>query len=226
MATIVSRARLAELRGVSKAAVTKALRGPLKAACVDDRVDLDHPDVQAWLGSGKPPKGKADGAPTAAAKKLSSAPPAPTKGRPAPSKPPPATLPLRPPKLDPRGFASELAPFTLSDIVERFGSVRSYLDLTDANGKRERAYALRLKNDAAEGKIISRELVRTHIFGALDGAFRRLLGDSAKTIARRVYALAKGGTPIEEAERVVVEIISSQLKRSKETAVRVLRTGT
>lgn len=225
MPTLVSRARLAALRGVSRAAVTKAMAGPLKAARVDDRVDIDHPDVQRWLGAGKGKKPATDGVPTKAAVRARKAPAAPMARRPTPSKPPPAATTSRPPKLNEADFAEELADFTLKQIVDRFGSVRSYADVTEANGKRERAYALRLKNDAAEGKTISRDLVRQHVFGVIDGAFRRLLGDSAKTIARRVYSLANGGASIEEAERTVTELISSQLKRVKESATRVLRTG-
>lgn len=84
---------------------------------------------------------------------------------------------------------------------------------------------LNLQNLETEGRLISRDLVRTHVFGAIDAGNRRLLGDASKTIARRVYGLARSGAPIEEAERTVRELISSQLRFVQTTAVRVLQGG-
>jgi hypothetical protein len=46
---LVSRAALARLAGVSRAAITKACRGPLLAAVASDLVDLNHPAVVAYL---------------------------------------------------------------------------------------------------------------------------------------------------------------------------------
>jgi hypothetical protein len=223
MPTPVTRAQYAASKGVSRAAVTLAAKGPLKPACLEGgRVDAGHPAAIAWHAKGRR-NAVAARATTAPRKKARRAPAAPTARAATDSKPPPAPTTVRPPRLNAAGFSDELADFTLSQIVDRWGSVRAYADATEANGKRERAHALRLKNDALEGKSISRDLVRQHVFGSIDAANRRLLGDSAKTIARRVYALAKGGAAMEEAERTVTELISSQLKRVKETAVRVLR---
>lgn len=50
---LASRADLARLKGVSNAAVTIACRGALSAACVGDRVDLDHPAVADYMAKGK-----------------------------------------------------------------------------------------------------------------------------------------------------------------------------
>jgi hypothetical protein len=46
---LVSRADVARRAGVSRAAVTKAARGALSAACVGAAVDLDHPAAAAYL---------------------------------------------------------------------------------------------------------------------------------------------------------------------------------
>ena len=69
-----------------------------------------------------------------------------------------------------------------------------------------------LRNWEVEGKLIPRDGVRTHVFGAVEGANRRLLRDAPKTIARRLYAMAKSGASVEEAEQVVREIVGSQLR--------------
>jgi hypothetical protein len=84
---------------------------------------------------------------------------------------------------------------------------------------------LTLQNRETEGRLISRELVKTHVFGAIDAANRRLLGNASKTIAHRVSALARAGAPVEEIERTVRDIIAQNLQFVKVTATRVLRQG-
>lgn len=46
----VTRAELARRAGVSRAAITKACRGPLREAVASNGVALDHPAVVAYLG--------------------------------------------------------------------------------------------------------------------------------------------------------------------------------
>ncbi|MGC4088419.1 MAG: hypothetical protein QM756_11085 [Polyangiaceae bacterium] len=51
----IHRAAFAELAGVSKAAITKACRGALAAACDDrGRVFVDHPAAQAYIAAQNP----------------------------------------------------------------------------------------------------------------------------------------------------------------------------
>jgi hypothetical protein len=69
----------------------------------------------------------------------------------------------------------------------------------------------RLGNEETEGELISRGLVRTHVFGRIEACNRRLLGDLPKTLVARVYALASTDTPPEVAEDVVRDLIGSQL---------------
>jgi hypothetical protein len=65
--------------------------------------------------------------------------------------------------------------------------------------------------------------VKTHVFGFLEAGNRRLLGDTPKTIARRLYGLARSDSPIEEAEKLVREIIGSQLEPQKKRVAQILR---
>src|SRR5262245_49723484 len=74
MARLESRSELARIAGVSPAAITKACKGPLAAACDGRRVDLDHPAVRAYLAA----TGRSAGAPTANRKSAPTPPSAPT----------------------------------------------------------------------------------------------------------------------------------------------------
>ncbi len=102
---------------------------------------------------------------------------------------------------------------------------RDAAELHDLAVRKRSAEIMRLeiRNAKERGELISRELVRTHVFGSIESTNKRLLYDSPKTIARAVYALARNGAPIEEAERAVRDHLSSQLSAVKTTAVRLLR---
>lgn len=213
MPRLISKAELSRLVGVSPAAVGKQCRGNLSPAMVGDRVDQDHPTVVAWLKSRgvKPTKGRS---------KPQKSPPRPTEPR--------RTQPRREAKAeghellklsDVEGFED----MTLREITDRFPTRIGVRDWLDARKKVVDIREKELKNWETEGKLIPREAVRAHVFGAIDGANRRLLQDSPKTIARRLYALAKSGASVEEAERVVRETIGSQLRPVKDTAARALR---
>jgi hypothetical protein len=116
-----------------------------------------------------------------------------------------------------------VADMTIREVIKRFGTVTAFKDWLTSLKAIEDIRERRLRNEEADGRLIPREPVKHHVFGAIDAANRRLLNDSPKTIARRVYALAKTGAAIEEAEQIVREIISSQLRPVKVQAARVLR---
>lgn len=227
MARLVSRSELARLARVSPAAITKACKGQLAPACVGKRVDLDHDAVARYLAA------KGAGAPPAAAPTPPKRPSKPTTPRPRPKKVAEAAPRSRPrktakPKLPlPNEVDGEnvedLLKLTLLEIVERFGTKTAFKDWLTARKTIADIREKELKSDETEGRLVERELVKTHVFGAIEAGNRRLLGDSPKTIARRIYGLAKSGAPVEEAEAVVREIISSQLKPVRTTAARVLR---
>lgn len=205
MPSLISRADLARLAGVSRAAIGKACHGRLSGALHGDRIDLTDRAVQSYLAE----HGATDAAP-------------PEQPKP-PERKPGAPMPESAPELDDVGYSSELGDFTLHEIIQRFGTIRSYKDLLEANEKRERALKNHLDNEQRRGNLITRDLVQTHVVGLVDATNKRLLSDAAKTIASRLYAMAKGGTPIEDAERAVREIISTHVAPTKRKVVRTLR---
>lgn len=150
------------------------------------------------------------------------APPSPPAG------PPPAQMPVSisaevdvaavevPPDLEP------VKHMTLVGLISKFGTSRRFKDWLDALSKLEGVHAKRLANERAEGKLIPRDPVRAVVFGAIDSTFRRFLTDAPKTTARRIFAMAKAGCTLEEAEAEVRKINSALLKTVKRPAQRVL----
>jgi len=73
------------------------------------------------------------------------------------------------------------------------------------------------------GALISRELVKTQVFAHIALAYQQLLRDTAPTLARRIYAMARSGAPIEDAEALARELMGATLATLKEQASRALR---
>lgn len=193
-------------------AVTKAARGKLRPACVGDRINLAHEAAQAYVASkkrAKPRVGKARGGRP--------------KGKPAATGPPdqpPTQLAI---EVDPLSALSRYGNLTLNELVERHGTERGLVDWLDALKKIEDIRKANLANEETEERLIERELVSTHVFGALEALNRRLLVDSPRTIASRLYAACRSGDPIEDAEKLIRELLSAQLKPAVASATRALR---
>lgn len=192
---------------MQQSTITKAAApgGPLADAVIPGGrgLDADHPKLRAWL------KKRQAGATTSTSKPDSEQ-PTPTKGR---RDRAPAALPEEPiPDGWERLTLDQVAKMPIKDLVQRFGHVDTLRSWLDAAKKAADTRAVDLKNDESKGLLISRDLVRTHVFGAMEASHVRLLGDAPKSITRRVYAMAKAAEPIEQAERVVRDMIGSHLK--------------
>ena len=198
---LVTRTVLAELAGVSRASVTQALKRALKDGVVGDRVDANNPVIVAWLV------------------KHGAQPPEPLPDVPS------TNHAAREPDGNPVGqeITEELQDLTIRRIIELHGSVRSFRDWLDAMNRIENMRKTRLDNDESEGRLIDRELVKAAVFGAIESAHRRLLQDTPKTAVARIYAAAKAGQPPEDAEKILRELITAQLKPLKSKAARSLR---
>jgi hypothetical protein len=244
---LVTKAELARRAGVSKPAISRACKtGPLRVACQGDRVDLDHPAVAAAypqaLQAEIAKKGAdSDGAASRVAKeprRRVAAPPEPAAGK-AKSTPAPDAAPTfeEGPDVDVEDeLAEEINSLgssaskedlqrlrkALGPIIARFGTRRAFKDWLEALKSIEEIRKRRLDNEETEGRLISRELVKTHVFGAIEGSHRRLLGDMPKTVVRVVYAMAKSDEPIEVAEKRTRDIVTTVLKPVMATAERVV----
>lgn len=224
---LVSRADLARLGKVSKAAITKALKGKLAPARVGDRVNAAHPVVRAWLAARGINGAGSDGAPTETPKPKRKAPAAPTKVAPAVEKDGVAPTAERPqlPAEEPPPPLAEVDAFlaVLGPLAQKFSTSRSFKDWLSGLEGLERYRKQRLDNDERRGRVVSRELVEGQVFGFLDAIFKRLLNDTPRTLAREISALLKSGAPVEDVERAIRENITSQLEPVKAHVVQALR---
>jgi hypothetical protein len=218
----ISKADAAREKGVTRGAVSLACRpgGALERALLTSgRLNSASATYQAWVEGG----GKTDGAPTKAPTPGAKRKPKATAKRPgrAPERPePPPRRPRpEPPSLEElEGYAEMLKP-----IIDRFGSERGFRDVLLAAKALRDIQLQDLKIQETRGRLISWELVKTHVFGVLESLSRRLLADTPKVVARRAFSLARSEAPVEECEAMVLDAISSQLKPAQENVVKLLR---
>lgn len=224
MPRVLSRAEFARLAKVSKVAITKACRAGLAPACAADRVDAEHPAAVAYLKRRGVAIARSDGTPTRSKKSSPATPAAPTalpKRAEKRKKPPtaPGPEPADPvPADDPDAYAALLDP-----LIQRFGTARNFRDWLLSRKDLETLRKTRLDNEQTEGRLISRDLVKGHMFGLIDALTRRLLSDLPKTATRRCYANAESKVAVEESEKMVTELVASMLEPVKTTLAKLLR---
>lgn len=211
----LTRAELARRVGRSRGAVTLALQGTLAAACLDGgRVDALHPDLVAFaakhwgVGTDVLTAGAAgaedDDAPPAAAK---------------PKRSPPAAATT----YDATVSVESLLDMTVRQITDRHGSLTACADFVDLRKDVAATKRLELQNAETEGRLIPRDLVATHVFGAIEAMNRRLLSDTAKSLALLITSAVKNDETLEQIETRIRDDISTHLRFVKTTAARVLR---
>jgi len=213
---LVSKSAFAREAGVTRQAVGKAcLEGLLKDAMVKDRIDTGHPNAQKYLNGRRNRRG-ADPGPKRVVATSATADPAQTSNG--------DVHAGVPSMMTNDGIdISRYADMSLRELEGRFGSVRALKDWLEALKTIEDIRAKRLNNEESQKQLIGRELVKTHVFGFIEATNRRLLGDASKTIARRLYSLARADEPVEKGEALVRKLIESQLGPAKERAAKTLR---
>lgn len=209
--------------GVSRPAVTIAVREGRLPVLQDGKIDPSDPVVAAFIAKH-----------TAPAKPAVSVKPKPELETPPIRKPGPRPKPGNArPVTEPVGWRDDGSPaalaklgrLTLDKVSRLFGGVVEAEAWLKAAKLKEDIRAARLKNEIAEGEVVSRDLVRTHVMSVVDEAFRRLLSDGAKTIAAQVYAFAQSNppVPIQKAEEEIAQIVSKILERAQNKTRRALR---
>jgi hypothetical protein len=202
----VSKKDFADLAGVSKAAVSKAIRENRIPVLPDGTIDAEAPECGAYIAAKKERSKK---------KKPSKA-----KKKPGPKK-----------KSAPRGRPSiDRPPFPLPSEDD----ISSAMDKLVLERRKLAAQAqqLELKNAQIEGRLVAREIMIRGVWNPLETFLVRLLTDGAKTITSTAFSLVRSGLEAEErgekgvareeVEVAIREEISSLVKPLKRDIKRAL----
>ena len=118
---------------------------------------------------------------------------------------------------------SSFADKTLRELIEQFGTEMAFLDWLKAIKEIENIETKRLKNAAAAGKLINRELVCIGMIEPINTAHIQLLTDGAKTLALKITTMVKAGEEIPAIEKSVVDQMSSFIRPVKDKIAKALR---
>jgi phage terminase Nu1 subunit (DNA packaging protein) len=202
----VSKKDFSDLAGVSKAAVSKAIRENRIPVLPDGTIDADAPECASYIAAKKE---------RSKTKKSGKA-----RDKPDPKK-----------KSAPRGRPSiDRPPFPLPDEDD----ISSAMDKLALERRKLAAQAqqLELKNAQIEGRLVAREIMIRGVWNPLETFLVRLLTDGSKTITSTAFSLIRSGLEAEErgekgvareeVEVAIREEISSLVKPLKRDIKRAL----
>ncbi len=218
----------ATLTGVTTNNLKKLAKGRLKPAISGERgewIDIAHPCYVEYVEYLQHSPQKRRHKVIEPAKSVSSPGVALAISNPAPGLP---LMPPRPVGVDPRNnpLYEDIVDYmdcTLHELLRNFGSMEQFKRLVDTEKNIEDIRMRRLKRAEKEGLLIPRDMVRQHIFAAIENVHVRLLNDFPKSGARRAVALVKSGSSPEDVEKELREIIQTSLKNLKLSAQRALQ---
>lgn len=221
---LVTKAEMSRLAGVSRAGVTKACRNSLLPALVGKLIDIDHELSIAYIKKGatqrpyKPLYKKKAAEAGKTQKPASKAKPKKTKKQ--DPKPKEDGEPSHYTKDD---AIAKYLDWTLRELVDNFGTDEQFCRWLSARKTIEDIRLKEVQTDEKLNSVISRDLVRTHLFGAIENININLLTDASGTIAERGHSLVKTGGTVGDLEKLIKVIMSKQLKGLKSTAQRALK---
>ena len=182
--TRISKKELAEIAGVTPAAITR--RYPETHPAVQLRkVDPEHSEVLAWLQEREAKLNR----PSRVPRKPNSIKSDENKA---------LQMPLEVPKQE---FPEELYALTLQEIIDNYGHIAAFKSHVAALKELEAYRAKQQQNQANRGKLIDKELEANMIFEVLESLFKRLAEDIPQTVTKRVIAIVKKGD--DDAEMLV-----------------------
>jgi hypothetical protein len=111
---------------------------------------------------------------------------------------------------------------TLYEIIRFYGSDAKFSKVIQAMKQVAELEAKQITIAQQRGDVISRSLVKERVFGAFEAANMKLLNDLPGSITRFLSSAIKTGTPPEEAEKEVRQMISMVLNDAKVSAKRAV----
>lgn len=117
----------------------------------------------------------------------------------------------------------EIRDLPFGEVVDRWGWGPAFKEHLLALRALEEARDKRLRVDERRGSLISREFVRTHVIGYVDGLSQKLLSE----FPRRLTGLLRAAPTPEEAESIALHEFERVVRTTKaQVAASMAKTGT
>lgn len=204
---LVTRAKFAEMAGVSSPAITSACRSALGDACTGKKIDVTHPEAVRYIRNARSQMTKPADKVGHAARRESEL---------------QAILDMAengPPIPD---HLISIMDWTVRDVVDKFGTTTAFVDWLKAKQAIVAIEEREIKIAAQRGKLVSRELVEKNVFDVVESSHVNLLRDGCKKMAALTVPKVKAGANETEIEKMLRDTISRHIKAIKSRAARAL----
>lgn len=109
---------------------------------------------------------------------------------------------------------------SLNQLVAIFGTDTRFVDWLKAKKLIQDIAEKEIKNAAALGELVNKELIKQGVLDPVDSMLRKLMTDGARTMAQRLEAKYKTGATVSEAEEFIQKQMTSFVKPMKATIAR------
>jgi predicted DNA-binding protein (UPF0251 family) len=116
--------------------------------------------------------------------------------------------------------------WTLSRCIRVHGTLRGFADLLTAMAKVEQIEERKLRRKADSGTLVSKELVKQHVFSLVERTNIRLIQDLPVALAIEVHQQCKAGATVEEIQGTIMEAVSTEMEMTKKEVARGIRRAT
>lgn len=232
---LLSAARIAEITGISRQAVTKKCNKDFARAKDGKKWNVNHARLGAWLKEKGVTASDLEGRTKSANARIDKR--ATTVVSQSRSKMSTRAVKKSVPEIESplscaivgyseNGVSDELPDIndlmgmTLREIALHHGTVDEFRPWADAFLKVQNGIEKELKNKKLKGEVIEREFVRSHVFGLLHEMNSRILVDYPRKLVEIVYAHCQAEDSKEEAEMSVRNELSKPIKSAKEQVIK------
>ena len=193
--TLYSQQQFATLLDKPKQTINLATKYQIKRAMVGKRIDINHQDAVKFAQYGAPAPGLWDQLKLNDDWDITEVP----------------------------GDITALLDKPLSYLIDKFGSATTYADWLKTIKEHEIIKEKQIKNAKATNQVVSREAVRSLVFGPISGTILKLLTDAPRTISARCRELVESGSGNEVVEETVRDILSDHVTGLKDKLTDVFR---
>jgi hypothetical protein len=210
---LVSKSQLAKMAGLSKPAVSKAIKqGRLKDCFTEGFIDANHPEVVDFLEKGRErTKSKRPGPKPGEKKKRYVS----YKDKDDDNLPRQTDQDIGERVNELPTDLRLLVDKSLRELIELFGTAQIMDGWLKNTLTIDKIYKQRIENAQKEGTLINRDVVLRGVVQPIDNAFRKLMTDFARQVARKVGPMAMAGRATEEIEMAVRDQMSDHLVKVK-----------
>ena len=194
---IITKAELARVANVSRSAITKAANGPIAAAVVNGKINIEHALVIEWLSSkniyidGVKAKQKAD--------VIKSQEPTTIGG------------------ID----IKELEHLTIKEIGMQYGTLDGFKIFVETLRSISTYNFKNMRRKTLRSTLIDRDLVSKSIFSLIDVANDKLTSELPQVLVKNIVTRVQNGGNVlsEDVEKMIRDSISRELKNTKKIVI-------